>query len=155
LEEKINERLMPMFDENIFVAYESTIPADRDFELRERQANLGSYLTTVNEERVKLGMEEVEWGKVPLAPPTIAPLGSQQQPGAPGAGSEEEEIEEEEMNEEEQTPENSEGDLSQLTEDELSATEKNIATKHDLDVFVDNVVKAVKSKLIHKQSIIF
>ncbi len=85
IEEKINERLAPMYDENLFVAYDSTVPEDREFELKERTSHLGSYVTTVNEERAKLGMEEVEWGKVPLAPPTIAPLGSQPAapPGAP------------------------------------------------------------------------
>lgn len=76
IEEKLNERLMPMYDDNIFVAYESSIPADRDFELKERESNLRLYVTSVNQERTKMGEKDVEWGDVPLAPMGIAPLGS-------------------------------------------------------------------------------
>jgi HK97 family phage portal protein len=83
IEETINEDLMPMYDENLFVAYDSVVPEDKDFELRERTANLGSYITSINEEREKMGLDKVDWGDIPLAGPGIAPLGSQQ--AAPGA----------------------------------------------------------------------
>jgi hypothetical protein len=85
IEETINEKLMPMYDENLFVAYDSVVPDDKAFELTTRTANLGSYVTTVNEEREKMGLDKVAWGDVPLAPPTIAPLGSQPA-AAPGGG---------------------------------------------------------------------
>ena len=84
IEETLNEKLMPMYDENLFVAYDSVVPDDRQFELTERTANLGSYVTTVNEEREKMGLDKVAWGEVPLAPPTVAPLGSQ--PAVPPGG---------------------------------------------------------------------
>lgn len=86
IEESINEKLMPMYDENLFIAYDPVVPSDKEFELKERTSNLLSYITTVNEEREKMGLEEVEWGKIPLAPAGIAPLGSQAAaPGAPGS----------------------------------------------------------------------
>jgi HK97 family phage portal protein len=74
IEETINEKLMPMFDEALFIAYDSTLPADEAFELDRMTKSLGSYVTTVNEEREKLGMKPVEWGDTPLASSTIAPL---------------------------------------------------------------------------------
>lgn len=107
LEEKINERLMPMYDDNIFVAYDTVVPEDEEFLLRTRESNLTHYLTTVNEERKGLGKEEVEWGKTPLAPAGIAPLGSQ--PAAPGSpsgqpgGDNEPRVEEEELDETDET----------------------------------------------------
>jgi HK97 family phage portal protein len=90
IEETINEKLMPMYDENLFVAYDSVVPDDKQFDLTERTANLGSYITTVNEEREKMGLEKVAWGEIPLANAGIAPLGSQPAapPGGPGAGGE-------------------------------------------------------------------
>ncbi len=84
IEETINEKLMPMYDENLFVAYDSVVPDDKQFELTERTANLGSYVTTVNEEREKMGLDKVAWGEIPLTGPGIAPLGSQ--PAAPPGG---------------------------------------------------------------------
>jgi HK97 family phage portal protein len=84
IEETLNEKLMPMYDENLFVAYDSVVPEDRQFELTERTSNLGSYVTTVNEEREKMGLDKVAWGEIPLASPQIAPLGSQ--PAAPPGG---------------------------------------------------------------------
>jgi len=84
IEETINEKLMPMYDENLFVAYDSVVPDDKNFELTERTANLGSYVTSVNEEREKMGLDKVAWGEIPLTGPGIAPLGSQ--PAAPPGG---------------------------------------------------------------------
>lgn len=92
IEETLNEKLMPMYDENLFIAYDSVVPADKQFELQERISNLNSYITSINEEREKMGLDSVEWGDVPLAPAGIAPLGSQQPtteggiPGFPGGG---------------------------------------------------------------------
>lgn len=89
IEETINEKLMPMYDENLFVAYDSTLPADRAFNLTERTSHLSSYVTTINEEREKLGLEKVEWGDIPLAPAGIGPLGSNQPVADPAAAGDE------------------------------------------------------------------
>lgn len=83
IEEKLNERFCPMFDERLFLAFDSTVPEDIDFEMRDRTQRLSSYITTVNEEREKLGMEKVEWGDIPLASSSIVPLGSGQQQEPP------------------------------------------------------------------------
>jgi HK97 family phage portal protein len=80
LEEKINERVLPMYEDgdNLFVAYDSAVPEDKEFESVERQRRLSAYITTVNEEREKLGMQPVDWGDMPLTNPGVGPLGSQQ-----------------------------------------------------------------------------
>jgi HK97 family phage portal protein len=82
IEETLNARLAPMYDDNIFYAYESTLPEDKEFELKERTQHLGSYVTVVNEERKKLGMPPVEWGDRPLAAAGIAPLKTKEEMAA-------------------------------------------------------------------------
>lgn len=75
VEQKINEQLMPMFDENLFIAYENPVPRDKEFILRERESNISVGYTTINEERAKNGLEPVEWGDTPAnaAAPTPNP----------------------------------------------------------------------------------
>ena len=119
IEEKLNEKLLPMYDENLFIAYDEVIPADKEYMLRERQANLGSFVTTVNEERENLGMDAVDWGDIPLAPAGIGPLGSQAAaPGMPGV-----------LPEEPVLPENP------IAE---------VGTKKDIEDFIENVLNGVK-----------
>jgi hypothetical protein len=59
IEEKLNERLLPMYDDtgSLFVAYDDIVPADKEFRLRERSSNL---------ERQIDGQEPVEWGDKPI-----------------------------------------------------------------------------------------
>ncbi len=74
IEEKINERLLPMFDERLFCAFDNPVPEDRDFLLRKRTADLGSGVSTINEERIAEGKEPVDGGDEPLVPFSVAPL---------------------------------------------------------------------------------
>jgi len=82
IEEKVNEKLVPMYDSSgaLFVAYDSVVPEDEDFKLKERQLNLTTYYSSINLEREKDGLLPVEWGDVPLVGPGTAPLGSQPTP---------------------------------------------------------------------------
>ncbi len=76
VEQKINEQLMPMFDENLFVSYENPVPQDKEFELKERESNITTGYTTINEERAKNGLDPVAWGDEPLnkAPAATIPV---------------------------------------------------------------------------------
>jgi hypothetical protein len=74
-EQKINEKLMPMFDENIFIMFDNPVPEDRDYALRERESNLRTYYSSVNIERMKVGDEPVPWGDTPLVPFSVVALG--------------------------------------------------------------------------------
>ena len=76
IEEEINERLMPMYADNLFVAFDNPVPEDREFRLKERETNLRSNYSSVNIERTRDGQEAVPWGEIPLVGPGIAPLGS-------------------------------------------------------------------------------
>jgi HK97 family phage portal protein len=68
IEEKLNEKLMPLYgnDDKLFVAYDTVIPSDDDFKLRERTTNLGTCYSSINMEREKNGESPVEWGDKPL-----------------------------------------------------------------------------------------
>jgi HK97 family phage portal protein len=75
VEQKLNERLAPIYDENIFVAFDNPVPDDKKFELKRLETNLKTGLTTINEEREVEGRESVSWGEVPLLPATLVPVG--------------------------------------------------------------------------------
>ena len=75
IEEEINERLMPMYADNLFVAFDSPVPEDREFRLKEREANIKSNYSSINLERTRDGQETVPWGEIPLVGPGITPLG--------------------------------------------------------------------------------
>lgn len=75
-EEKLNETLIPMVDENLFLMFDNPVPDDATYALKERESNLKSYLTSVNEERAKVGMEAAPWGDVPITPMTVGPFGA-------------------------------------------------------------------------------
>jgi len=97
IEEKINERLMPMYDDDLFVVYDEVVPEDKAFVIKERESNLKTMMTTINQEREKINLDPVKWGDVPMVQPGMAPLGSAQQQangsmqnaGADGVGDEE------------------------------------------------------------------
>lgn len=76
IEEKLNEKLCPMYDGRLFVAFDDPVPKDKAWQLQEDTQRLATYLTTVNEIRERDGEDPVPWGDVPLAPQGIAPLGS-------------------------------------------------------------------------------
>lgn len=75
-EEKINEKLMPLFDEHLFVAFDSAVPEDQVFKLKERESNIKTGYSSINQERIKNGDEPVDWGETPLMPMNIMPIGS-------------------------------------------------------------------------------
>jgi len=79
IEAKLNKDLVPQFDENLWFEYDSPVPEDRDFLLRERETNLKNFITSVNEERARIGMDDAPWGDAPWMPFSLvqAPVGSQ------------------------------------------------------------------------------
>ena len=77
LEEKINERLLPLYDSQLFASYDAPLPEDKEFELKKMETFLQNALTTVNEERDRLGMKPVDWGDIPIINQANQPLGLQ------------------------------------------------------------------------------
>lgn len=69
-DEKLNEQLVPRFDPSgrLFLASDDPTPANRDFDLRQEQADVKSGVRTINEIRAARGLAPLPWGdKPPLA----------------------------------------------------------------------------------------
>ena len=61
-EDTLNEQLVSEFDENLFVAFDENVPEDKEFRLKERKANIEVGYATVNEERLRDGLDPVDGG---------------------------------------------------------------------------------------------
>jgi hypothetical protein len=90
IEEKLNERLAPLYDDRLFCAFECVVPADRRYELDEHKA-LVDIIMTKNEARIARGLDPVKGGDQLYVPPGYTPLGAV---GAapPGGGNGEEDL---------------------------------------------------------------
>ncbi len=73
VEQKLNEQLVPDFDDNLFLSFDDPRPIDHEMRLKQIEIRLKNKMTTVNEERAIDGMEPVEWGEEPIitAPPAF------------------------------------------------------------------------------------
>ncbi len=78
IEEKINEKLSPIYDERLVFQFENTLPEDKEFRLREKQINIQSGFSTIDEEREREGLEAFELPETsaPLIPFSLVPAGS-------------------------------------------------------------------------------
>ncbi len=74
IEQKITEKLLPVYDEKLFCVFEDNIPLDKEFKLKEKESNLKTGYTSINQERKLNGDEPVEWGEVPILPMNMMPL---------------------------------------------------------------------------------
>lgn len=77
VEQKLNEKLLPMYDERLFCAFDNPVPADKEFRLEEQDSHIKNGYSSINQERQRDGLEEVEWGAVPMLPMTLVPVGSE------------------------------------------------------------------------------
>ena len=68
IEEKLNEKLMPIYDVNLYCEFESNVPDDKEFRLREQQTHIASGYSSIDDEREEDGKEPYD------APETSAPL---------------------------------------------------------------------------------
>lgn len=62
IEEKLNERLCPLYDDRLFVAFENPLPEDKELRLKQIDTRISRGVTTINEERAIEGLEPVPWG---------------------------------------------------------------------------------------------
>jgi len=74
--EKLNQDLVPRFDSRLLLKFESPVPEDWERRLKERESNIKSGYSSINEERARDGLPEAPWGKVPLLPFNLMPVGS-------------------------------------------------------------------------------
>lgn len=77
MEEKMNEKIVPLYDQDLILKFDSPVPDDRDFRLREREANIRSGYSSIDEEREEDGLEPYELPEtsVPLIPFALTPAG--------------------------------------------------------------------------------
>lgn len=75
MQEKQNERIIPKYDVSLFMQYDNPIPKDKDFEVKARETNLKWGVTTINEERQKMGLDRTDWGDRPFMPMNLMPVG--------------------------------------------------------------------------------
>lgn len=77
VEQKINEGLLPKYDPNLFCAFDDPVPQDKEFRLKEQDSHIRNGYTSINEERQIDGIEESEWGAVPILPMNLVPVGGE------------------------------------------------------------------------------
>lgn len=76
IQEKLNEQLIPLYDEKLFVAFDNPVPEDEVGKTAKREANLRMGFTTINEEREEANLESVPWGDRPWMPFNLQQVGS-------------------------------------------------------------------------------
>jgi len=87
IEEYIEAFMLPMYDERLTCDFRIPELSQRDLDLQERRENLDRGVTTINEERAKMQLDEVEWGDKPWMPVNRLPWEEEEtDPGAPPAG---------------------------------------------------------------------
>lgn len=82
-EEKLNERLTTRYDDKLFVAFDSCVPEDREFELKNDTELVRAYIMPINEVRAQRGLDPVPWGDEPFIPSPFPAMPSATEPELP------------------------------------------------------------------------
>ena len=86
-EQKINEKLLPRYDEKLFCAYENCVPEDKEFKQKTRVENVNAGIISRNEARKEEGRDDKEGLDDIYIDSRLVPIGTR-----PG-GEEEKELE--------------------------------------------------------------
>lgn len=92
-EETLNERLVPMYDEKLFVAFDNVIQEDKEFKLKEDTELIKAAVISGNEVREERHMEPMPGLEEPLVSRSLVPLsrlGEVSNSGNPMPGGEDE-----------------------------------------------------------------
>lgn len=78
IEEKINEKIMPIYDEGLIVKFDNPVPEDKEYRLREQGEHIRSGYSSIDDERIEDKKEPYEMPEteVPLIPFSSVPAGS-------------------------------------------------------------------------------
>lgn len=79
IEEKINEKIMPMYDDELSCKFDSPVPQDKEFRLKEKAENIRMGYSSIDEERQEDGLEPLNLPEtqVPLIPFSVVPAGTE------------------------------------------------------------------------------
>lgn len=72
--DKVNEKVLPLFDEKIFCAFDDPVPQDRELALKESTELVNAGIKATNEDRAERGLEPVDGGDEPLVDNRRIPL---------------------------------------------------------------------------------
>lgn len=81
MEEKLNEKLTPKFDEKLFVSFDDPVPIDKEHRLKEKESHLKTGYSSINMEREVDNKDSVEWGDEPILNQNLVPFSERQQGG--------------------------------------------------------------------------
>lgn len=79
IEEKLNEKMMPMYDANLVCKFVSPVPADKEFRLREQAEHIRSGYSSIDDERALDDKEpyDTPQTQMPLIPFSVIPAGEE------------------------------------------------------------------------------
>ena len=75
LEEKMNEKLLPLYDEKLFVLFDNCVPADKEFALKKNTDYVDKGIYTRNEVRQMEGKEIIDGLDEIYLPMNLVPIG--------------------------------------------------------------------------------
>ena len=78
IEEKLNEKMMPIYDVNLVCEFDNPVPMDKEFRLREQAEHIRSGYSSIDDERIEDGKEPYATPEteMPLIPFSLMPAGS-------------------------------------------------------------------------------
>lgn len=127
IEEKLNESFVPLYDSNLFLAYDDNVEQDIEQTLRVREANLSTGYTVINEERELDNKSPVPWGDKPILSATMVSFDEERKPGS-GSG--------EKPSDEGPLPSENRPSPGETTPDDI-----------EVGKFADSVVKAIEERM--------
>jgi HK97 family phage portal protein len=68
MEERLNSHLISLYDDNLFFEFDTPVPNDEALSVKQENQDLLTGVLTINEVRIRRGMQPVEWGNVPFSP---------------------------------------------------------------------------------------
>lgn len=72
--DKVNEKVLPLFDEKLFSAFDDPVPQNRELALKESVELVNAGIKSLNEDRAERGLEAVVGGEEPLVDNRRIPL---------------------------------------------------------------------------------
>jgi len=80
IEEYFEQFLLPDYDDRLVCDFDLPIFKNAVEERSQMESNLRNGVTTINEERKKMGMQDVKWGELPWMPFSLAQVGGEEKP---------------------------------------------------------------------------
>ena len=82
IEEKLNEKLMPMYDAGLVCKFDNPVPEDKEFRLKEQREHIHTGYSSIDEERQNDGLDPLDLPEteVPLIPFNLTPAGTPVEP---------------------------------------------------------------------------